>query len=282
MSPMPSLYIYIYVYMWYVLYHLSQVAVITPTDAGRRICETQLRRSLCSRVAKTAGMDSRNVLWKATYLAFDSYLHIWSYLDIAIRVSYPASKVLLCRVIGGNVNYTDEVTPDPEASFWGKYVFSCLHQSCVLLGLFVSLGGHANINFSLPGAVLLLRRWYILASKGHLTRSVEIGRKHAVRIGRMWTISVTQRQVFCICISGIPGLLSLPIQGIRALRLWRCLRRIRLTLSWHICACLLSHLFLLLNLLDLKLTCQGTELHICLPQFGSVRSVQAAAVPLCL
>lgn len=124
MSPMPSLYIYIYVYMWYVLYHLSQVAVITPTDAGRRICETQLRRSLCSRVAKTAGMDSRNVLWKATYLAFDSYLHIWSYLDIAIRVSYPASKVLLCRVIGGNVNYTDEVTPDPEASFWGKYVFS--------------------------------------------------------------------------------------------------------------------------------------------------------------
>lgn len=29
--------------------------------------------------------------------------------------------VLLCRVIGGNVNYTDEVTPDPEA-----LVHSCI------------------------------------------------------------------------------------------------------------------------------------------------------------
>ena len=48
-----------YSYMRYMLYHVSQVAVITPRDAGRRICETQLRRSVCCRVAKTGGMDSQ-------------------------------------------------------------------------------------------------------------------------------------------------------------------------------------------------------------------------------
>lgn len=35
------------------------------------------------------------------------------------------SQVLLCRIIGGHVNYTDEVTPDPEVSSSGNNAASC-------------------------------------------------------------------------------------------------------------------------------------------------------------
>ena len=38
-------------------------------------------------------------------------------LNLEIGQTHHLSQVLLCRVIGGNVNYTDEVTPDPEVSF---------------------------------------------------------------------------------------------------------------------------------------------------------------------
>ena len=275
--------------MRYMLYHVSQVAVITPRDAGRRICETQLRRSVCCRVAKTGGMDSQ-VPFKShpghtrllIGVGHTSHTFIFGYRNLNRLSPCLQGPFVPCHWWQCELHRWDHSRSWSELLRKVCFSLVCLHQSHVLLGLFVSLGGHANIDFSLPCAVLLLRRWYILALKGHLTRSAEIGRKHAVRIGRMWTISVTQRQVFGICVFGILGLLSLPIQGIRALRLWRCLRRIRLTLSWRICVCLLSHLFLLLNLLDLKLTCQGTELHVSFLQFGSVRSVQAAAVPLCL
>ena len=57
-----------------------------------------------------------------------------------IREFSSSTEVLLCRVIGGRVNYTDEVTPDPEVcdlvplpSHFGQQACSAIPGTCPFL-----------------------------------------------------------------------------------------------------------------------------------------------------
>eukprot|EP00434_Breviolum_minutum_P032778 symbB.v1.2.028989.t1/scaffold3111.1/size63350/4 len=82
----------------------------TNPDAAEAICKSDFKVS-------RAGSSTGTLYGKGLYFA-ESVTKADEYAKPNSEGRY---AVLLCRVIGGNVNYTDEVTPDPEA-----LVYSCI------------------------------------------------------------------------------------------------------------------------------------------------------------
>lgn len=82
----------------------------TNPDAASAICKSDFKVS-------RAGSSTGTLYGKGPYFA-ESITKADEYAKPNSEGRY---AVLLCRVIGGNVNYTDEVTPDPEA-----LVHSCI------------------------------------------------------------------------------------------------------------------------------------------------------------
>lgn len=96
---------------WYLLHG-------TQPEAAKKICSSGFKVSL-------AGKNTGTLYGRGIYMA-ESITKADEYAKPASNGNY---AVLLCRVLGGRVRYTDEVTPDPE-----ELVHSCVQGpfDCVL------------------------------------------------------------------------------------------------------------------------------------------------------